>query len=77
MAIASATAGRKLDDKLVVFGEVGLGGEIRSASAPDRRLAEAKKLGFTGAIAPATIKDKFVLPAKDLRTTLIKYMDKK
>lgn len=76
MAIASATAGRKLDDKLVVFGEVGLGGEIRSASAPDRRLAEAKKLGFTGAIAPATIKDKFVLPAKDLRTTLIKYMDK-
>lgn len=76
MAIASATAGRKLDDKLVVFGEVGLGGEIRSASSPDRRLAEAKKLGFTGAIAPATIKDSFVLPAKDLRTTLIKYMDK-
>lgn len=76
MAIASATAGRKLDDRLVVFGEVGLGGEIRSASAADRRLAEAKKLGFTGAIAPATIKDKFVLPVKDLRTTLIKYMDK-
>ncbi|MCL1839576.1 DNA repair protein RadA [Candidatus Saccharibacteria bacterium] len=77
MAIASATAGRKLDDKLVVFGEVGLGGEIRSAAASDRRLTEAKKLGFTGAIAPATIKDKFVLPVKDLRTTLIKYMDKK
>lgn len=76
MAIASATAGRKLNDKLVVFGEVGLGGEIRSAFGSDRRLAEAKKLGFTGAIAPATIKDKFVLPVKDLRTALIKYMAK-
>jgi len=77
MAIASATAGRKLNDKLVVFGEVGLGGEIRSAQSPERRLAEAKKLGFTGAIAPATIKDKFVLPVKDLRTALIHHMDKK
>jgi DNA repair protein RadA/Sms len=76
MAIASAAAGRKLNDKLVVFGEVGLGGEIRSATAPDRRLAEAKKLGFTGAIAPITIKDKFVLPVKDLRTALIEYMSK-
>jgi len=74
MAIASATAGRKLDDSLVVFGEVGLGGEIRSALQPERRLAEAKKLGFTGAIAPTTIKDRFVLPVTDLRTALIKYM---
>ena len=54
MAIASAAAGRKLDDGLVVFGEVGLGGEIRSAQGADKRLNEAKKLGFTQAIAPAT-----------------------
>lgn len=77
MAIASAAAGRKLDDNLVVFGEIGLGGEIRSVSAPDRRIAEARKLGFTGAIAPATIKDKFVLPVKDLRSALVKYMNNK
>ena len=77
MAIASATAGRKLDDDMVVFGEVGLGGEIRSVTAPDRRIAEARKLGFTGAIAPATIKDKFVLPVRDLRSALIKYMNNK
>lgn len=77
MAIASAAAGRKLDDNLVVFGEVGLGGEIRSVIAPDRRIAEAKKLGFKNAIAPATIKDKFVLPVKDLRDALIKYMNNK
>lgn len=77
MAIASAAAGRKLDDSLVVFGEVGLGGEIRSVIAPDRRIAEAKKLGFKNAIAPATVKDKFVLPVKDLRDALIKYMNNK
>ena len=77
MAIASAAAGRKLDDNVVVFGEVGLGGEIRSVIAPDRRIAEAKKLGFKNAIAPATVKDKFVLPVKDLRDALIKYMNNK
>ncbi len=77
MAIASAAAGRKLDDDLVVFGEIGLGGEVRSVTAPDRRIAEAKKLGFTGAIAPATIHDKFVVPVKDLRSALVKYMNNK
>ncbi|MCQ2571004.1 MAG: DNA repair protein RadA [Candidatus Saccharibacteria bacterium] len=77
MAIASAAAGRKLDEKVVVFGEVGLGGEIRSVIAPDRRIAEAKKLGFKNAIAPTTIKDKFVLPVKDLRSALVNYMNNK
>ena len=77
MAIASAAAGRKLDEKVVVFGEIGLGGEIRSVIAADRRIAEAKKLGFKNAIGPATIKDKFVLPVKDLRSALVKYMNNK
>ena len=74
LAIASAVAGRKLDEKYVVFGEVGLGGEVRSAFRPDQRIAEAKKLGFTHAIAPATIKDKFVIPVRDLRRTLIDHI---
>ena len=74
MAIASAVAGRKLGDEYVVFGEVGLGGEIRSAFRADQRIAEAKKLGFKHAIGPATVHDKFVIPAKDLRETLIRYV---
>lgn len=74
LAIASAAAGRKLDEGYVVFGEVGLGGEIRSAFRPDQRIAEAKKLGFTRAIAPATIRDKFVIPVRDLRETLIRHV---
>ena len=60
----------------LAFGEVGLGGEIRSAFRPDQRISEAKKLGFTRAIAPATIKDSFVIPVRDLRDTLIKYVNK-
>ena len=76
MAIASAAAGRKLDDGLVVFGEVGLGGEIRSAQGADKRLNEAKKLGFTQAIVPATSgkKNSFVKGVKDLRQALIGYL---
>ena len=74
VAIASAVAGRKLDEKYVVFGEIGLGGEIRSVFRADQRIAEAKKLGFEHAIGPVTIRDKFVIPMKDLRETLIRYV---
>ena len=74
IAIASAVAGRKLGEEYVVFGEVGLGGEIRSAFRADQRIAEAKKLGFKHAIGPATMKDKFVVPARDLRETLIRFV---
>lgn len=74
LAMASAAAGRKLAEDYVVFGEVGLGGEVRSAFRPDQRIAEAKKLGFRHAIAPATIKDPFIIPVKDLRSTLIDYV---
>ncbi|MFZ2544600.1 MAG: DNA repair protein RadA [Candidatus Saccharimonadales bacterium] len=77
MAIASAAAGRRLDEGTVVFGEVGLGGEVRSAISSDRRLAEAKKLGFTKAIAPlANKKNDFVTGVKDLRQALIDYLQK-
>ena len=76
MAIASAAAGRKLDDGLVVFGEVGLGGEIRSAVQAQKRIAEAEKLGFTKAIAPAQAgkKNSFISGVRDLRTALIDYL---
>jgi DNA repair protein RadA/Sms len=77
MAIASASAGRRIDDGIVVFGEVGLGGEIRSVQAPDRRVAEAKKLGFTQAIGPrGSTKNTFIKDVSDLRTALIDYLQK-
>lgn len=78
MAIASAAAGRRLDDGLVVFGEIGLGGEIRSAQLADKRIAEAQKLGFTKAIAPlATVnggEKSFIKGVRDLRQALIDYL---
>jgi DNA repair protein RadA/Sms len=52
MAIASASKGMQLAANAVVFGEVGLSGEIRHVPFTEKRLAEAKKLGFEAAIGP-------------------------
>ena len=52
LAIGSAAKGLQLKDNAVVFGEVGLSGEVRHVPNVDKRLAEAKKLGFTAAIGP-------------------------
>jgi DNA repair protein RadA/Sms len=51
-ALLSANAGAALPATTVVFGEVGLAGEIRAVSRADARLKEAAKLGFTAAIVP-------------------------
>ena len=74
MAIASASAGRSLDEGAVVFGEIGLGGEVRSATNWHVRIKEAKKLGFTYAIAPKVHKDKFIKGVGDMRQALIDYL---
>lgn len=75
IAIASAAAERRLDDGLVVFGEVGLGGEVRSVTHADRRISEAKKLGFTKALAPKAARaNSFIQPVDSLRQALIDYL---
>jgi DNA repair protein RadA/Sms len=74
MAIASAAAKRKLRQGAVVFGEVGLGGEVRSARMSDKRISEAKKLGFSYAIAPGTVRDKFVVAAGELKDALNQHL---
>ncbi len=52
LAIVSSLRNRPLPEKLVVFGEVGLAGEIRPVQRGQERLKEAAKLGFTQAIIP-------------------------
>ncbi|HZJ66770.1 MAG TPA: magnesium chelatase domain-containing protein, partial [Kofleriaceae bacterium] len=52
-AIASSARGRALDARTIVFGEIGLAGEIRAVPLCDQRLAEAARLGFTRAVLPA------------------------
>jgi len=60
-----------------VFGEVGLGGEVRSVVGTDKRIAEAKKLGFTTAVAPKSAsKDSIIKPVGDIRSALIDYLQK-
>lgn len=52
-AIVSAAGGTALSADTVVFGEVGLAGEVRAVARADARLKEAQKLGFSRAILPA------------------------
>lgn len=52
MALVSAYKNRAIDDKTVVFGEIGLSGEVRSVNMAEHRIQEARKLGFTHCIVP-------------------------
>lgn len=51
-AVASSARGRAVDARTVVFGEVGLAGEVRAVNLADIRIAEASKLGFTRCLLP-------------------------
>ena len=52
VAICSSLRDKPLERGLVVFGEVGLAGEIRPAPRGQERLREAAKLGFSKALIP-------------------------
>ena len=52
LSIVSSFKNKALSDKLIVFGEVGLAGEIRPAPRGQERLKEAAKLGFSRALIP-------------------------
>lgn len=52
LAIVSSYKNRPIDEKTIVFGEVGLSGEVRAVNMPQQRVAEARKLGFETCILP-------------------------
>lgn len=52
MAIVSSYKNRPFPEDTIVFGEVGLSGEVRAVTMPEQRAAEAKKLGFKTCIMP-------------------------
>jgi DNA repair protein RadA/Sms len=58
MAVVSSLKNKPLPAKLVVFGEVGLAGEVRPVQRGQERLREAAKLGFTHALIPKANKPK-------------------
>lgn len=51
-ALASSFKNKPVDPYTMVFGEVGLTGELRAVTMAERRIAEAQKLGFTQCIVP-------------------------
>ena len=79
MAIASAAKGMQLKKNAVVFGEVGLSGEVRHVPYLEKRLAEAKKLGFEAAIGPALRfgkKPALLMPVSSVRSALNSFLEK-
>jgi DNA repair protein RadA/Sms len=52
-ALISALSGEAVPPEAVIFGEIGLAGEVRGVGQSELRLKEAAKLGFTRAIVPA------------------------
>lgn len=80
MAIASAAKGMQLKQDAVVFGEVGLSGEVRRVPFADKRAAEAKKLGFKAAIVPAksisSPSKGFIHEVRDIKSALNTFLSK-
>jgi DNA repair protein RadA/Sms len=52
-AIASSVRNRPVTDATAVFGEVGLGGEVRGVPQAGLRIREAEQMGFTRVVLPA------------------------
>ncbi len=54
LSIASSLLDKVFNNQTILIGEVGLGGELRSVSYIDKRITEAKKLGFKTAVVPGS-----------------------
>lgn len=80
MAVGSAAKGLQLKQNAVVFGEVGLSGEVRHVPFVEKRVSEAKKLGFDVAIGPAVRgakdDDAFLHVVPDVRSALNEFLEK-
>ena len=75
MALVSSYRNRPIDEKTIVFGEVGLSGEVRAVNMPEQRVAEAKKLGFETCILPE-ISLKMVKEIQGIRLVGVKTVNK-
>lgn len=80
MAIASASKGMQLKQNVCVFGEVGLSGELRHVPFAEKRVGEARKLGFDGALGPLggknTKKISGLFGGRALRDALNQFLEK-
>jgi DNA repair protein RadA/Sms len=68
MAVYSSLKNKPLETKSIVFGEVGLAGEIRPVQRGQERLREAAKLGFRRALIPAPNKPRQAIEGIEILT---------
>jgi DNA repair protein RadA/Sms len=68
MAVYSSLKNKPLESQSLVFGEVGLAGEIRPVQRGQERLREAAKLGFRRALIPAANKPKQAIDGMEIIT---------
>ena len=54
MSLVSGLRDKPIDDDMVIFGEIGLSGEVRSISRIIERVAEASRLGFKQCVVPSS-----------------------
>ena len=57
LAVVSSFQNKPIEEKTLVFGEIGLSGELRAVSMAEQRVLEAAKLGFTTCILPQASKE--------------------
>lgn len=80
MAIASAAKGLQLKQNAVVFGEVGLSGEVRHVPFIEKRIAEASKLSFDVVVGPSGTnkqnKQTAYMPVSHVRDALNSFLEK-
>jgi DNA repair protein RadA/Sms len=79
LAIGSAAKGLQLKANAVVFGEIGLSGEVRRVPFMEKRIAEAKKMGFSEVIGPAQKSGRapaLLHSVPDVRTALNQFLEK-
>jgi len=75
MALVSAYKNKPIKRDLVIFGEIGLAGEVRSVDNVDRRVNEAQKLGFKSVVLPkasktSSVKGVSLEKVKDIKETI-------
>lgn len=72
VAVVSSFRNRTINEKMVVFGEVGLSGEVRAVSQAELRVLEAKKLGFKTVLMPKSNLTEQIRKIKDIEIIAVK-----
>jgi DNA repair protein RadA/Sms len=73
-ALASSLSGIAVPADMVIFGEIGLSGEVRNVGQMEQRLKEAAKLGFRHALIPGSSTDKKIPVPKGMKLTQIRHL---